>query len=310
MAERFAAYLLTQGVDSIAELEGDAWGIWIRDENQVHRAKEELAKFRDAPDSPQYVEAQTKASRLLREDEERRKRAKKNVVNMNSRWRRMPNPGRPGSGFSMQSTPVTLVLIAASVIVTLLANFGNNPENAVYRGVMFMDPVHRDADITVRDFDQPQFRLTDIRQGQVWRVLSPIFLHLDILHLLFNVYWLFLLGSQIENRFGSLVLGALVLSMGLFSTVMQGMFPVEWGGWPWGGGMSGVVYGLLGYIWILSRFDPNSGLYLSQLTLILMLVWLFACLTGKVGPVANVAHFAGIGSGMSLAFLRILVSRK
>jgi len=64
------------------------------------------------------------------------------------------------------------------------------------------------------------------------------------------------------------------------------------------GGMSGVLYGLLGYIWIRGKFDPGSGLFLHPTTVTMMLVWLVVCYTGYVGAIANAAHVVGLVIGM------------
>ena len=64
------------------------------------------------------------------------------------------------------------------------------------------------------------------------------------------------------------------------------------------GGMSGVVYALLGYVWMTSRHEPTGGMYLRQNTVVIMLLWLAFCMTGMVGPVANVAHAVGLAVGV------------
>jgi GlpG protein len=64
------------------------------------------------------------------------------------------------------------------------------------------------------------------------------------------------------------------------------------------GGMSGVLYGLFGYIWIRSLCDPSSGLVLSSSTVGMMLVWFFLCLVNVIPNVANWAHGGGLFLGM------------
>jgi len=50
------------------------------------------------------------------------------------------------------------------------------------------------------------------RGGEVWRWLSPVFPHVDLLHLAFNLYWLWIFGSVLEREWGwAGTLGALVL---------------------------------------------------------------------------------------------------
>jgi GlpG protein len=75
------------------------------------------------------------------------------------------------------------------------------------------------------------------------------------------------------------------------------------------GGMSGVVYGLLGYIWVRGKCDPASGLYLHPSTVVMMLVWFFACLTGMIGHIANAAHGVGLVMGMAWGYLSSLRHR-
>jgi GlpG protein len=63
--------------------------------------------------------------------------------------------------------------------------------------------------------------------------------------------------------------------------------------------MSGVLYGLFGYIWLRSQCDPNSGLGLSSATVAMMIVWFFLCLFGVIGNVANGTHVVGFILGMA-----------
>src|SRR3954454_24948993 len=93
--------------------------------------------------------------------------------------------------------------------------------------------------------------LSAIKAGQVWRLVTPIFLHFDILHLGFNMLMLVSLGGRIEQSRGTGKLLALVLVIAVSSnlaeyylnwSLQQSLWPV-WSASPWFGGMSGVVYG-------------------------------------------------------------------
>ena len=64
------------------------------------------------------------------------------------------------------------------------------------------------------------------------------------------------------------------------------------------GGMSGVLYGMLGYIWMRSYSEPGSGLGISGMTLGIMLVWFFLCLLQIIPGVANGTHVTGLVMGM------------
>src|SRR5687767_7383164 len=89
-ANRFAAWLLTQRIDAHAELEGEQWVIWVREEDRLREAREALAHYREHPRDAKYQNAEKSAETLLREEEARRRESQKNVVEMRGRW------GTPG----------------------------------------------------------------------------------------------------------------------------------------------------------------------------------------------------------------------
>jgi GlpG protein len=140
--------------------------------------------------------------------------------------------------------------------------------------------------------------LSTMRSGQVWRLVSDIFVHWSILHLLFNMFWLRDLGGMIERQRGGVKLLALVLVTALLSNFAEYVwsFPVA------SGGMSGVVYGLFGYVWMKGRFERQLGMGVSRETVFIMLAWLVLCMTGLIGPIANAAHVAGLLVGVVVGY--------
>ena len=149
-----------------------------------------------------------------------------------------------------------------------------------------------------------------ITDNQYWRLITPIFLHFGMLHFVFNSLWLSMLGSRIEQSMGSLHLIIVVLVSGLVSNIAQ----YSWSGTVNFGGMSGVVYALLGYIWIKNTLVPQRLLSLPKGIVGFMVGWLFLCMTPVVTffigvGIANAAHLGGLLVGLLLGLGFGLVQR-
>ena len=67
---------------------------------------------------------------------------------------------------------------------------------------------------------------------------------------------------------------------------------------PFFGGLSGVVYCLLGFIWMNKKFDEKATFALPRHDVLMMIGWFFFCFTGAFGPIANTAHGVGLAVGM------------
>lgn len=189
----------------------------------------------------------------------------------------------------MRHVPVTLVLIALCV-----ANF-----LFVYAGA----PVKWVAALTFQSFTLRGGELTFlVTEHQYWRFITPIFLHFGWLHITFNSLWLWELGALIELRLGGVLLLVLVLLSAAGSNQAQALYtgPVIFGG------MSGVVYALLGFCWVYNTVQPDRTLALPRAVIIMMLVWLLFCVVAPteqlgIGGIANAAHVGGLVLGSLLA---------
>ena len=155
------------------------------------------------------------------------------------------------------------------------------------------------------DYSCSMRNLSFILGGDYWRLLTPIFLHFGIAHFAFNSIWLSMLGSRIESLMGPIHLILLVVISGLISNLSQ----FWWSGAPNFGGMSGVIYSLIGYMWIVNILAPRAGLELPKGVFGFMIGWLFLCMTPLLPAVfgvgiANAAHVGGLFCGMitGLAF--------
>jgi len=147
--------------------------------------------------------------------------------------------------------------------------------------------------------------------GQWWRWVTPAFLHFSLLHIVFNGLWTWEFGHRIERQLGSVALLVLFLLIAALSNQAQAFF----GGPGLFGGMSGVVYGLLGFNWVAARLCPRwASLAPPQGIMAFMLIWLLLCLFGVVevlgfGAIANAAHVGGLLAGAGFGALAALAVR-
>jgi len=138
-----------------------------------------------------------------------------------------------------------------------------------------------------------------IRRGELWRLVTCILPHADVLHLAFNVYWLWIFGTLVERMFGPAKTVGLILLLALGSSALEFAF---FGG---GIGLSGVGYGLFGLLWILSTRDERFRDAVDKQTVVVFVLWFFICVVAtfmKVMNVGNVAHGSGAVLGILVGF--------
>jgi len=136
----------------------------------------------------------------------------------------------------------------------------------------------------------PFFENAEIRRGQLWRLVTSILPHLDILHLTFNLYWLWVLGTPVERTYGHGKTLLLFLFLAVGSNSLD--FAFDRGGV----GLSGVGYGLFGLLCVVSDCDERFRGAIDRRTLNLFIGWFVICIITTIThtfAVANVAHGAG-----------------
>jgi len=138
------------------------------------------------------------------------------------------------------------------------------------------------------------------------RLLGPALFHFSWLHIVFNTMWWWQLGGSVERTLGKGALINLFLITALVSNL--GQFIVSG---PNFGGLSGVVYGLVGYVWWYGWLAPEKGLMISKPIIGFLLFWLLLGYA-DVLPVnmANTAHLLGLVSGCLLAAINVLLIKK
>lgn len=258
----FCEYLESQGIAAQCLSHDDEHELWVSKRDDLDFAKQEWLAFLKDTTNPRY---QQKKSRLAE--------ALKNRKLQQHYKRQFPR---------MRNQPVfTISLMVISVAVFLLMNIGFRPW-VLSHLLLFMP-----------------YGLANLIQSEPWRLVTPVFLHFSLLHIAFNLYWLWNFGSLIERRESTLKLSVIVMVAAILSNLAQ--FYMSG---PFFGGMSGVVYALFGYLWITAKRYPMSGYWIRQDIVLLMLGWLVLCFTGILGAVANFAHLAGLLVGVVCAFVR------
>ncbi|GHE97027.1 rhomboid family intramembrane serine protease GlpG [Thalassotalea profundi] len=145
----------------------------------------------------------------------------------------------------------------------------------------------------------------DVLFTEPWRLVGPALFHFSWLHIVFNTMWWWQIGGSIEKIFGKGELIQLFFLSAILSNL--GQFLVSG---PNFGGLSGVVYALVGYAWWAGWLAPDKGLSLSKPIVGFLLIWLLLGYTDFM-PVnmANTAHLLGLISGCFLAWWRFKIKR-
>ena len=195
---------------------------------------------------------------------------------------------------AMLGFPVTLLLIGVNLVL-FLVTFASDYSDALFARLIFL-PLAQAGDI---------IRFASLEQtmaaGELWRLFTPMLLHFGWLHLTFNLLWVWEVGRHIERINGPWILLMTVLMTSVASNLMQyflfgpGFF----------GGMSGVVFGLLGYSFVWSQLVPSRDTGLPRGVYIFMLLYLVLGFTGAIdllglGSIANGAHLGGLVAGLVL----------
>lgn len=158
-----------------------------------------------------------------------------------------------------------------------------------------------------------------IREGEVWRIFTPILLHGDIFHLLFNMLWLYVLGRQMEGRIGAARYIAFILITAAFSNTMQYLMSG-----PNFIGFSGVLCAMITFIYVRLKIAPWELYNLQRSTFLFIMIFIFAMfgiqvltlilqiLTGQTltTSIANTAHLSGALLGYLLGYTSWFAKRK
>ena len=298
VAHRFISILQSRQMPAHTEQEGASWIVWIENDDHRDRAQELLTEFRADPDAERFREAEKIAKQILAEKLEAEKSRQKLRKDLLDRWR----------GVWWKCHPAATTMVAISVFVVAISTelspvkftqriipLTCNVETSDIRNLLFIQETIMMVDEEGNDaagfLNKPPAEV--LKTWQIWRYVTPIFIHFNALHILFNMSWLRTLGNAIEFVRGTRRFLGLVLFVAVVSNVAQFI----WSG-PAFGGMSGVDFGLIGYIWMKGKTQPQYGLALPQQQVVMSMLWMLLCIGGAFGPIANAAHVGGFLAGI------------
>jgi GlpG protein len=318
-AKTLASYLLVKGIESHVDDSGSSGAeIWVKDEDRIDEAISAYEEFQQNPTDSKYAGAIAVAKDIRREQERKSKEIKKRIVTAG----KFMQPKKPR---------LTIALIVVCVVVGLMTNLGEvKRDHPIYKALQFTSIDNETFQELAPSLSEPirddiRLRTASLMRGQVWRLFTPVLIHYSIMHIAFNMWMFFQFGGLLERRYNWKRLGLLVLLCAAIPNFVQCVVPEGLGGsaaaMPEGsnhiitavGGMSGVVYGLFGYVWMKSVFDRGFGFRIPDSSIIIMMVWLFGCIFAETlaqngirffpTNVANWAHGVGLLVGLVAGYL-------
>ncbi|MCY2948097.1 MAG: rhomboid family intramembrane serine protease [Planctomycetota bacterium] len=283
-ASTLADVLLAEGIKTHLGGTPNGMEVWVIDEDRLNRARELLATFLADPEASRHAEARNKAKQVRTEENKTEREYERLQHRIEKRMTRTARD------------QVTLFLVVVSVAVSLFSislvnrQDSNLDEGAPEQVVSWLSFANPTAHI-----GKPQ---AQIPWMEPWRMVTPIFLHFGVMHLVFNMLMLISMGSRVERAIGPYRYAALVLALAIFSNLAQGLMVPHHNF----GGMSGVVYGIFGFIWVQMSRAPSRGLAVDGLTSFIMMAWFFAGFSSQFNmgeaAVANHAHAGGLLMGL------------
>ncbi|MFV8816453.1 rhomboid family intramembrane serine protease [Haliea sp. E17] len=205
-------------------------------------------------------------------------------------------PAALRSRLQWRQSPVSVAVALLCIAVFLLMSFGSRPWLSLL-GFLPVQFVH----------GQPVFSAMG---AEYWRLVTPVFLHFGWLHIAFNLLWFWEFGARLERVLGKLNYLGILLVIAAVSNFSQFLAS----GPSLFGGLSGVVYGLLGFCAVAPRIQPAWQVAPPTPVLLFMIGWLVVCMSGLVeaagfGAIANAAHLGGLLAGAALGGLFAALSR-
>jgi len=319
-AEQFCDYLLTRQIPTNAEpldVGTEEVELWVRDEDRLEEAVAALEQFRADPQHPRFQ---------VQEEAKKIRDAQVKAIRRHRKLQRKTPAGGAAIYFADRPIRCTIGIIVISTLVSLTTQFERG--SALDRKVLInasrdrlpVAEVQPSEQLSARVFRTLSFvniydyafsqldasarpdPLASIRRGEIWRVITPMFLHAGPMHLLFNMMLFYFLGGAIERLQGFRFMLALTLGCQVVAALVQALMPEALGGTPNAIGASGAGFGLFGYLWIRPFVVPSFPLRMPTINIVYILGFMILCMFPWFPvPIANGAHVGGLVAGVAVA---------
>lgn len=272
LCSRFYFIALSQGIDIHYDREESGpLSLWVVDEDQLGRAKELFAHFCLNPEDPSFqMLCNDGQSKFLAKERQQKLQAQESLA-------------------ASQRAQPSFIWTGSMLMLCIFMYFFATPE--LIRLFLFSNFYMGNG----------WFDFYEIQAGQVWRLFTPIFLHGSLLHLGFNMLWFLQLGREIEGKLGGKKFLFLVLLFSIPAHIVS-----FWVSGPHFVGMSGVIYGMVTFIWAIERYEKPSRLQSDPQVVATFLVWYIICLVMtllRIMPIANTIHAVGALMGYLAGFI-------
>ena len=140
-----------------------------------------------------------------------------------------------------------------------------------------------------------------VHQGQSWRLITPLLLHdtaFPFLHIMFNMYALYVLGIGIERTFGPRRFLLLYLLSGFAGNVMS--FLVSSQNYYYSIGASTAIFGLIGAeaVFLVQNRKLFAGRFGAAIRNVIFIIFLNLFVIGSLPYIDNAGHVGGLVGGL------------
>lgn len=189
----------------------------------------------------------------------------------------------PKVSYNAYKPPITILIFAISITLFVGINLEANLED-LYVYTKWGSPSS-----------------IEIFGGSYWGLITSNFLHTDLWHIGFNLYWTWIFGKKIEYETTKTQYIFLIISAALISSFAQLGFSDSTGI-----GLSGIGYAFFGFLLVKGKTNTDYEGFLEKRIIHLFLIWLLLCvfLTQlELWNIGNAAHIAGLIWGASIGYI-------